>query len=180
MSSTLLIGITAAVLAVVLIGGYYVMRYRRGSVKLMLSRRGFGPGETVTGTFEMTTRQEIEGKRLYAALVGEEVTREPHRSSSDGRQTTRTHTREIYRDEHTIEQDVTYPAGHVIKREFELTAPTSSGQGSLQSPLGKTFQLGMELLGGRRTDLRWTVEVRLDAKGIDLSTSENVTVNLPW
>lgn len=179
MSSTLIIGITAAALAVALIAGYYIMRYRRGSVKVVLSKRGFNPGETFSGSFEMTTRKAIEGNRLYAALVGEEVTRERYRDSS-GRDTSRTHTREIYRDEHTIEEGVTYPAGQVVKRDFELTAPTASGEGVLESSLGKTFQLGMDILGGRQRNLRWTVEVRLDAKGIDLTGSENVTVNLPW
>lgn len=175
-----IIGVSAAVLAVVLIAGYYIMRHMRGSVSVTLSKRGFNPGEKVTGTFRMTTRKDIEGNRLYAALVGEEVTREPYHDSSTGRSSTRTHTREIYRDEHTIEENMNYPAGQTIERSFEVTAPTSSGQGLLQSPLGQTFQVGMELLGGSRRNLRWTVEVRLDAKGIDLYSSENVTVNLPW
>lgn len=175
----LIIGISAAVVAVAIIAGYYVMRYMRGSVKVTLSKRGFNPGEKVTGTFQMTTRKDIEGKRLYAALVGEEVTTEHYRDSN-GRDSTRTNTREIYRDEHIIEENVNYPAGQTIERSFEVTAPTSSGQGSLESPLGKTFQVGMELFSGSRRNLRWTVEVRLDAKGIDLTGCENVTVNLPW
>lgn len=179
MSSTFIIGVTAAIVVVALIGGYYIMRYRRGSVEVILSKHGFNPGEKVRGTFKMTTRQDIEGKRLYAAFVGEEVTRHHHGDSS-GSESTRTDTKEIYRDEYTIEEGVNYPAGQTIEREFELTAPTSSGQGSLESPLGKTVQLGMELFGGHRTDLRWTVEVCLDAKGIDLAGSENVTVELPW
>lgn len=178
MSSTFIIGVTVAVLVVAVIAGYYIMRYRRGSVKVTLSKRGFSPGEKVKGTFVVTTRKDIEGKRLYAALIGEEVTRERYRGSSS--KSTRTHTREIYRDEHTIEEGITYPAGQTIERDFELTAPTSSGQDSLESPLGKTFQLGMELFSGSRTNLRWTVEVRLDAEGIDLFSSENVTINLPW
>ena len=160
--------------------GYYIMRARRGSVKVTMSKRGFNPGEKVTGTFEMTTRKDLEGNRLYAALVGEEVTRHHYRDSSASRPSTRTQTREIYRDEHTIEEGMTYMAGQTIERDFELTAPTASGEGSLTSPLGKTFDLGMELFTGSSRNLRWSVEVRLDAKGIDLFTSEKVTVNLPW
>jgi len=63
---------------VVLVAGYYILRYMRGSIKVALPKSGFNPGEKVAGTFELKTRKMIEARRLYAALVGEEVTKERH------------------------------------------------------------------------------------------------------
>jgi hypothetical protein len=176
-SSVFIIGVAAAVIAIVVIAGYYYMRYRRGSVKVTLTRNSFSPGEKITGTFELTTRQDIEGKRLYAALIGEEVTRAPHQGSTG--KGSQTQTKEIYRDEHTIEEGVIYPAGQTIERDFELTAPTSSRDGGLELPPGKTLQLGKVVFSGSRTNLRWSVEAWLDAEGIDLFSSENVTIDFP-
>jgi hypothetical protein len=36
----------------------------------------------------------------------------------------------------------------------------------------------MEMLSGRRSYLRWIVEVRLDAKGVDLASREKITLNM--
>ena len=160
------------VLVVLLVAGYFIMRFMRGSIKITLPKNSFDEGQQITGSFELTTRKEIEGNRLYVALVGKEVMRE-----SRGDRTT-THTREIYRNEQTMEEAKTYPQCQTVNYDFQLTAPSSTGPDFLDSPLGKTLKVGMELLGGRRTHLQWAVEARLDAKGIDLISSKKVTINM--
>ena len=68
-------GQTAAIVfgsgAVVLVGSitaYYIARYLRGSIKLALPQNSFAAGEAITGSFDVITRKEIPGHRLYAAL----------------------------------------------------------------------------------------------------------------
>jgi hypothetical protein len=160
------------VLVVVLVAGYFIVRYMRGSIKITLEKNSFNEGEQIAGSFELTTRKEIEGNRLYVMLVGKEVTKERR---GDKR---RTHTREIYRDEVTIEEAKTFSAGETLNYDFQLGTPSSGGPDFLSSPLGKTLKVGMEMLGGRRSYLRWIVEVRLDAKGVDLSSRKKITVNM--
>ena len=159
-------------LVVVLVAGYYILRYMRGSINIAMSTSGFNPGEEVAGSFELKVRKIIEG-RLYAALIGQEVTKERHGDK------TRTRTREIYRTEQTIEENKTFAAGQTLGYSFELTAPSADGPDVLESPLGQALKAGMSLLSGRRRHLRWKVEVRLDAKGIDLSSSKRITLNIP-
>ena len=160
------------VLAVVLVAGYFIIRYMRGSIKITLAKNSFNEGEQITGSFQLTTRKEIDGNRLYVMLVGKEVTKEGRGDK------TSTHTREIYRDELTIEEAKTFPSGQTMDYDFQLATPSSAGPDFLTSPLGKTLKVGMELLAGRRSYLRWIVEVRLDAKGVDLASRKKIAVNM--
>ena len=160
------------VLAVVLVAGYYIIRFMRGSIKITLSKNSFNEGEQITGSFELTTRKEIEGNRLYVMLVGKEVTKEGRGEKA------RTRTMEIYRDELTIEEAKTFSAGETTKYDFQLGTPSSAGPDFGSSALGKTLKVGMELLGGRRSYLQWIVEARLDAKGVDLASRKKITVNM--
>jgi predicted small secreted protein len=160
------------VLAVVLVAGYFIIRYMRGTIKITLPKNSFNEGEQITGSFELTTRKEIDGNRLYVMLVGKEVTKERRGDK------TRTHTREIYRDELTIEEAKTFPSGQTMNYDFQLATPSSAGPDFLSSPLAKTLKVGIQLLGGRRSYLRWLVEVRLDAKGVDLASRKKITINM--
>jgi len=173
LAEILKIAIPAIVLLVVaLVAGYYIMRFMRGSMKITLVKNSFNEGEQITGSFELVTRKEINGNRLYVMLVGKEVTKERRGDK------TRTHTREIYRDEVTIEEAKTFSAGETLNYDFQLATPSSSGSDFVSSPLGKTLKVGMELLGGRRSYLQWMMEARLDAKGVDLACRKKITVNM--
>ena len=160
------------VLIVALIAAFYIIRYMRGSIKMTLTKNSFSLGEQITGSFELITRKEIDGNRLFVSLIGKEVTRQRHGEK------TRTHTREIYRDEVTIEEAKMFAAGATANYDFKLTTPSSSGPDFLDSALGKTLKVGMELLGGRRKTLHWSVQARLDAKGVDLAAQKKITLNM--
>ena len=160
------------VLVIALIATYYIIRFMRGSIKMTLTKNAFSSGEQVTGSFELITRKEIDGNRLFVSLIGKEVTKQRHGDK------TRTHTREIYRDEVTLEDAKIFAAGATANYNFELATPSSSGPDPLDSTLGKTLKIGAELLSGRRTHLRWSVQARLDAKGVDLATQKKITLNM--
>ena len=71
-----------------------------------------------------------------------------------------------------------FAAGATANYDFKLATPSSSGPDPLDSTLGKTLKVGMELLGGRRTTLHWSVQARLDAKGVDLAAQKKITLNM--
>ena len=171
-------GQTAAIVfgggAVALVGSitaYYIARYLRGSIKLALPQNSFAAGEAITGSFDVITRKELPGPRLYAALIGVEITEQ-----RDGEKT-QTHTREIYRHEETLEKALTWPAGQTKHYTFQLPSPSTPAPALLSSTVVRAAQIGLELLGANRRRLKWTVEIRLDAKGIDLATSQRVHIN---
>lgn len=171
-------GKTAAIVfgggAVLLVGGiiaYYIARYLRGSIKLKLPQTSFAAGEAIAGEFDVITRKEIQGNRLYAALIGAEITEERR----DGK--THTHSREVYRHEETLEQALTWPAGQTKHYTFTLPSPTAAAPGLLNSTMVRAAKIGLELLGANRRRMKWTVEVRLDAKGVDLAANQRVHIN---
>ena len=171
-------GNTAAILfgggAVVVIGSisaYYIARYLRGSIKLVLPQTSFAAGETIIGEFDVITRKEIPGKRLFVALVGMEIIEEKRGEKTERR------TREVHRHEETLEQALTWPAGQTKHYAFKLPSPTAPAPELLNSTVVRAARIGMELLGANRRRMKWHVEVRLDAKGIDLATSQRVHIN---
>lgn len=174
MPDNLILILILAVIGVVLatVAGYYLVRFMRGSIKLTLSRVTFNPGDTITGSFELHTKKPIEGNKLTASLIGKQVTK----TRRGGK--TRTHSHEIYRDEKVLEDATRYPAGHKSTHEFEIAVPNSNAPDFANSPVFQTLGTAMRMLSDRHTYLKWRVEVRLDAKGVDLATSKKVTLNL--
>jgi predicted small secreted protein len=162
-------GIAVAIIAVVT---FYIVRFMRGSIKLLLPRTTFNPGDTITGSFDLVTKKPIQGNKLTVSLVGVQVTR----TYEDGKTRTRSH--EIYRHETLVEEGRAYPAGHTARHNFEIIAPDTSAPEFLNSPLGKTLTAALHLLSNRNTYLKWKVEARLDASGADLVSSTQVSINM--
>lgn len=173
MSSGLIVVFVVAVLAAVVgaVAGYYLVRHSRGSIKLTLPGGAYAPGGVIEGSFIMTTKKPLEGKRLLVAVIGREVTEEREGN------TTRSRSREIYRDEQVIESAVNYQAGESKDYSFQLKAPDINNTDSLGGMLGEAVELGLELLSGRDERLEWRVEARLDAEGIDLADSARIYIN---
>lgn len=148
---------------------YYIMRMMRGSITITLPRTAFNPGESIAGSFELKTRKNVEGQRLYVALIGQQVT--------ETQENGETETREVYRDEQTLEEARIYEAGARRRYDFRMQAPSIEMPEFMQSGLGKALVMGARLLGGSRQRMRWKIEVRLEAKGIDLASSKKVSIN---
>jgi hypothetical protein len=175
--------IVIAVVAVIVIAivAYHLARFLKGSIKLQLGKRGFGAGDEVTGSFWLVTKRPVDGNRLYAALIGEEVTRYEERDH-DGGHRTRTRTREVYRDEQVIEEARRYPGGFRQQYSFMVRAPAGRQSQDLENlPGGRLLEAGLkglQMLSGHHSQMRWKVEARLDAKGVDLADSAKVTINV--
>ena len=170
---------TILILIAVLIGGvvaavaaYYIIRFMRGSIKMTLPQTGFNPGQNITGSFDLETKKAIEGNKLIVSLIGVQVTE----YYEDGKK--RTRKREIYRNEVLLEDAKTYPAGHTSTHQFEIDTPNTNAPEFMNSAIGKTLAGALQLLSDRRSRLKWRVEARLDAKGVDLATSKSVSLSV--
>jgi hypothetical protein len=155
------------------IAAYYILRFLRGSIKLSLPKTIFNPGEAITGSFELQTKKDLEGNKLLVSLIGTEITKSYH----NGKQ--RTHTHEIYRDSVVVEEARPYSAGYLANYTFSIPTPDSKAPASelLNSTIGKTLTTAFQLLGNRSSQLKWKIEARLDAKGVDLATSKPISIN---
>lgn len=174
MGDNLVLIIVAAVAGVVLIGVavYYLMRFMRGSIKMTLTQTAFNPGDTIKGSFDLHTKKPVEGNKLIVSLIGTQVTKTKENDS------TRSDSREIYRNEVLLENAKVYPAGHTSTHDFEIPTPNTGAQEFLNSTTGQAISAAFSLLGNRRTEFIWKVEARLDAKGVDLAKSKRVTLNM--
>jgi len=166
-----------AIIVILIVAGliaaaaYYIIRFMRGTIKLTLSKTGYAGGETISGSFALHAKKQIQGNKLIVTLIGHEVT-EHH---EDGK--TKTRTREIYRDEVLIEDAKIYPAGHTGVYNFEIATPNMGNPEFMNSTLGKTLAGALNMLSDRRSRMKWKVEARLDAKGVDLATSKSVSIS---
>ena len=169
---------TVLILIAVLVGGgivaaitYYIVRFMRGTITLSLPRTAFNPGDTIGGSFDLHTKKAIQGNKLIVSLIGIQVTK----TYEDGK--TRTRSQEIYRDEILVEEAKAYNAGSTATYNFELSAPNMNSPEFLNSTVGQTLTAAFRLLSDRSTRLKWKVEARLDAKGVDLATAKSVSIN---
>jgi hypothetical protein len=163
-TNTLVVG--GLILAAAGVGAYYLARYLKGSVSIMLARNSFNAGEAVEGSFELLARKEISANTLTAFVAAYETVRE-----RDFRGRSKTRTREIYRTGQTVEQARVYPAGYRGSYNFRIPLPDGhfGGGGAM---LGST----LGFLSGASRNVSWKVEVRLDAEGVDLGASEKIYV----
>jgi hypothetical protein len=151
--------------------GYFILRYMKGSIKIELDKTSFAAGETIKGSFRLITRQVVEANKLTVALVADEVIK---RKDSDGEN--ETETREVYRDEQVIEGKHLYEKGFDNTHNFELLVPASGESSMDSSKIGQALSTVGSMMNMNRRYLEWSVEVCLDAKGIDLVDSEDVYV----
>lgn len=166
----LIIGAVAAI--VIAISAYFIIRFLRGSIKIYLQNTSVNSGDIIKGSFELHTKKEIVGNRLLVELIGEKVTKT---RKNEGE--TDTHTHEIYRHGVTLENQKTYNAGFKEKFDFELQTPDSSQPDFLKSELAQTLSSALSFMSDRQVYVKWSVEVRLDAEGVDLVDTEKVNIN---
>ena len=171
MDATVWILIIIAVAALALVG-YGMARRARGSIELSLPKTAFEPGETIHGSFVLHTKKPIEAQRLVVTLTATEVTQ----TTEDGK--TKSRSRQAFRDERILADARAYPAETRETHEFEIDVPDPETPEAPASPVGRAALSALKAMSRSKTHLRWRLEVRLAAKGIDLVTSKQVSVNL--
>lgn len=170
-SNTLIIIISVAAAAVIGIGIFFLLRFLRGTIKVQLPETAFSPGDEVKGSFELHVKKAIQGKRLLVSLIGTQHTR----TTRDGK--TESHTREVFRKEEVIEQGRDYRSGFRQTYNFTLAIPKGSDKEQILQGVVNTLLTVANIASRSRMDIRWKLEARLQAKGIDLVGSRKVRVN---
>ncbi len=169
------IAVGVAILATI---AYYVARYMRGSIKLSLPHTVFDPGATISGSFDLETKKDIKGNKLVVRLIAIEKIRT---HDSDGK--SRTRSQEIYRDEVLIEEAKDYIAGSTANYDFQISTPgtpTSDPEtpGIISPQVVQGLATAVKFLSNKSTTIKWKVEARLDAKGVDLVDSQAISINM--
>lgn len=164
-----LIVIAVVVLAFV---AYGMARRARGSIDLTLPKTAFEPGEAIRGTFVLHAKKPIDGERLVVSLTATEVTE----TTEDGKR--RSRSKQVFRDERVLEEARAYAAETRETREFEIGVPDPELPEAPASPIGRAALSALKVMSRGTSHLRWRLEVRLVAKGIDLVASKPVSVNL--
>ena len=170
-SSILTIIITVAAIALIATGAFFLARYLRGKIKLQLPVTGFNPGDPIKGSFELHAKKPITGKRLIVRLTGTKHIRTKRGDKTE------THSHEIFRKEELIEESRDYPAGFRESYAFEIAAPQSGQSEVPGGDLLKTLSSTVDMIGNRRVEIRWKLEARLIAKGLDLVGSRRIYIN---
>jgi hypothetical protein len=160
-------GLGAAVVGVVV---YYILRWMKGSVRLEFENRAYRPGETIQGVVHLKCRKLVEANRFFVALLCHRVTRERRNGK------THTHRHEILRQELDVAPAGQFAAGTTQMFEFALPIPArqatvSTGNETLDSILRAVASFGAS------QRLEWSLEARVDARGVDLASRKRISIN---
>lgn len=170
--SNVIILIIAIVVAVAIgVGVFFLLRFLRGTIKVHLSVKSFNPGDEIKGKFDLHVKKPIQGKRLVVSLIGTQHVRSNRKNEST------TRTEEVFRQETVLEAEKDYRAGFMQTYDFKIPIPEAGKIGEIDNPLAKTMISLASMANRGRVEMRWKVEARLEAKGIDLVGSKKVNVN---
>ena len=158
------------------VGIVFYLKYRKGSVALRLTRTDFSVGETVDGVLAVTCRQDLFVDQITVSLVciGHWQTRYYDRRT--GKTKTRRHSVEQLRREYELARRVSLTAGsdeeYAVDFKIPRSAHSFSGSSASGGLLGNVLR---QMTSSRR--YVWTLEARLDMKGLDLTTSKRVSIH---
>ena len=184
--------IIGGVIALIVLGivAYYVARFMKGRLRLDLGGKTlFRSNDRIEGDVTLKIKQATRGL-LKISLVGFHEVRKG-RTSSGGISTT---WQEFFREDEVLEEEKDFQPGFVKSYGIGLAVPTSSQVHVSQEAYAETHAgLDPAILpealktlvekatandGYIRNRIRWKVEGRLDADGVDLFTSQRIRLDL--
>lgn len=158
-----------AVLAAIAIASFFYLRNAKGTIEFTLDQTTFQPGDLISGQFIITHKKSAKGKGVVASLIGTEK-----ETTRDHRNTSRTKEREVFREDVMVEAARDYPAGMMTEYVFGIAIPNANAPIVPKDKSGKTLKFADDFLSN--PNVTWNVEVRMHAKGIDLSESQKITI----
>lgn len=174
MSVVLIVVIALVLVAIAVPLLFWLGRRGRGSMQLRLSGHSYGPGQVIDGMVQVEAKKDLGPGRVSVSLVcNEEWT--DWDTNSDGHQTRRERSREVYRHEVDVMHNLTMGVGDRQVLPFTLPTPADrdqpdSGFGRFMESIGGMFRAGR--------DYRWYVESRYDMPGLDLKDRRGVNVHI--
>ena len=159
-TGTLVILVIVAIVAA--IGGVFYMKYRKGSIELRLSRHNYSPGDMFVD-------------EVYVELICTAHWDEYYYDDNDQRQR-RSRSAEEYRHTHEIARGVSLTSGNEQTFPFDFEVPYEARGLTGGSSHSGGFLSSVMDSGRDRYRYEWSLAARLDMKGLDLTTSENVGI----
>ena len=157
-ANTIAIAAGAVAIAIVLTGVTVLfLKFRKGSLKIQLDQRSVRPGDIVSGTLCVASKQDLLADRITVSVTCTEHWVTAH-TNSDGNATRQDHFSEAYHHEHEIASNVTLAANSRQNLPLQIEIPGHVGYHSV----------GIDFL--------WALNARIHIKGLDLSTSQGIRV----
>lgn len=152
----------------------FVLKKLKGNIKLNLSKKLYYSNEDIVGSFEFKTRKPIQSNALVVEL---EAYRQDRQSNFSRTQNSSQYYK-VYSQPQQIEGSRMYPAGFSQNYNFKIKIPDSNVVQSVVPNNNITNVLRtVASITGYSSNLHWKVKVRLDAKGLDLSSKKNIKIN---
>ncbi len=154
-------------------GGMWIGRYMKGSIKLNMNNTAVESGEALSGTVEITFKKPMQSNKLQVSLV---ATERVERTVNGKR---KRESRTIFNNTVMLEDAKSYSAPQTVIYDYSINAPTGSEATSnkITGVAGTLFDAASRFAGNQRY-VEWALIARLDAPGLDLVRSENVSVNV--
>ncbi len=181
MALWIVLAIVVALVAAAIITS--VIKKRKGSLTINLTKTAFLPGETCHGSIALILHKQNTGQKLSVALVGTEET------SQMIDQENKTSRKEVYRDEQILDNERHYAASFSETYNLDLTIPAKAPssfsvvesteyQSTRESNGSMLFgHSSSEQLTNSRRRLVWHLETQLELDGIDLSDRVSISVS---
>jgi hypothetical protein len=149
----------------------------KGSIALDLSAGSYQAGDLIQGVIHLEAKKALGPGRLLASLVCTEKWWEWD-TDADGDQTRRERTREVYNHGVEVTRDLSLMAGEQRPIEFALPTPPPAIPGQDPSGVVGFIKSVAGALKGDRERI-WTVEIRYDIPGLDLTESRRIAFQEP-
>lgn len=156
------------------IGLYFLLRFLKGSLKFKLSKTSFADNtdNIIEGGLELKAKSNIDSNNLFVALVCYEI----RTNYYNGRRSTSKV--EIFRSEQVLDGKKVYNKGFKNIYNFKIPFPQNPSQKlgniSVGNEMANNLLNNIISFAKRSNNLKWKLEARLDASGVDLFSSQKV------
>lgn len=149
--------------------------FGKGKATLTLDKYQFSPGDKITGTIAFDLKKPVEASGVVVTLMAYNQTT----TNTNGQQMT--NSQKVFEFHLPLDGEKTYPAGNSTYT-FSLTVPTNvagarnAGMTSDNAALNTVMNVA-QMFGNMNTSvMKWYVEGRLKAKGLDVKKKVQVNV----
>jgi len=155
-------------LCVIAVLRMYLRGEHKGHILLSIPKTDYAFGETIRGSFSCRFKEEVRCKKASIVLVGRVIERIPPR---DGERAETQEKHVHMADQHVVKLNKRYEAGQIVEVDFSLVATPPKSE-----PLA-LLTTAANFLSGTRIETVWTLEIKFDTEGIDLTREQTIRVS---
>lgn len=185
METGLIIILSLVGLGILVLVVMQVLKYLKGSLKLIVDTTVLNPGDTVSGSVNLKIKKPVESKSLIVSLICQE-----ERKTRDMKGNTKSSWVEVSRNEVSLDGAKSYPKGFSNSYNYSIVVPNrslmhaakdlvtgnmSDSQKAAVDKVAGVLNKVNNFTGNNR--LKWKIVARLDCDGVDLTASKKIRVN---